>query len=176
VNTKERKKELTSLLRDKEYRDAFVEASINIGVPSQIRTLRKQRGWTQKILAAEAKMLQESVSRIEDPTRGSINLKTLLKFASAFDLGLTVKFVPFGEMVDRKLKLSLETLEVESFEKDPYFKEDQEPLIIADSTKYSAESSSLATSNNVIFIADYLNPQVIHQPVNSEAASAAFNY
>lgn len=121
MSTAKQKNELISLLKDKEYRDAFVEASIKIGVPAQIRVLRKQREWSEEKLADEAKMKQPAISRLEDPTRGSVNLKTLLRIAAAFNVGLIVRFVPFGEMAKQKLKLSLESLVVVSFNKDPYF-------------------------------------------------------
>jgi transcriptional regulator with XRE-family HTH domain len=109
-------------LKNREYRDAYVRASIDIGVPVQIRTLRKQREWTQEKLASKANMKQESISRIEDQTRGSVNLKTLIKLASAFDLALVVRFVSFGDLVKWKRNLSKEKLEAISFEDEPYLR------------------------------------------------------
>jgi transcriptional regulator with XRE-family HTH domain len=128
VSIVKQKNELISLLQDKEYRDAFVVASINIGVPAQIRTLRKQRQWSQEKLAEEAMMQQEGISRIEDPDRGSVNLKTLLKLAAAFNVGLIVRFVPFSEMINWKLNLSLDAMEVKSFDQEIYFKQPDEEI------------------------------------------------
>src|SRR5882672_4031130 len=34
--------------RGKEYREAFVESEINIGIPFQIKAMREARGWPQK--------------------------------------------------------------------------------------------------------------------------------
>lgn len=125
MNIGEQRKEIFDELNDKEYRDAYVKASIDIGVPSQILALREQRKWTQEELGKRATMVQESISRIEDPTRGTVNIKTLMRLASAFDLGLMVRFVPFSKLVEWKLNLSLEALEANSFDDDPYFKEEE---------------------------------------------------
>ncbi len=124
---KNRKNKIYDALKNKEYRDGFVKASIDVGVPSQILALREQRGWTQEDLGAHADMKQESISRIEDPTRGSVNLKTLIRLASAFDVGLMVRFAPFNHLVNLKLNLSLEALEVDSFTDESYF-QIEEPL------------------------------------------------
>lgn len=155
MNTVEEKNELISLLKDKEYRDAFVAASINIGVPAQIRVLRKQRDWSEKRLADEAKMLQPAISRLEDPDRGSVNLKTLLRLAAAFNVGLVVRFVPFSEMVDWKLKLSLKSLEVESFDKDPYFWGKRKKGTVASATNEYKGITPTEASSNVISLTDH---------------------
>lgn len=175
MNTRERKAEFKKLLRDKEYRDAFVSAAINVGIPSQIRALREQkdRDWSQGELGDKANMAQESISRIEDPSRGSVNnIKTLLRLASAFDVGLLVKFVPFSELIERKLTLSIESLEVQSFDKDPYFQEKDDMTVTTDiateaiiigQLEYDLTEEAVAeiptsekTSGNVISIQEYL--------------------
>lgn len=157
MNIVDEKNELISLLNDKEYRDAFVSASIYIGVPSQIRVLRKQREWSEGKLADEAKMLQPAISRLEDPERGSVNLKTLLRLAAAFNVGLIVRFVPFSEMVDWKLKLSLKSLEVPSFDKDTYFQSTEEKEVVTSAIpeQYKIQSTP-AASDKVVYIKDHL--------------------
>jgi transcriptional regulator with XRE-family HTH domain len=121
VNTIERKEKLKAQLKDKRYRDAFVSEHIDTGIPFQIRALRKQRELTQKKLSEITGMAQERISIAENPNYSRFNLKTLKRIASAFDVALIVRFVPFSELVNWELNLSSEALEAVSFEKDPYF-------------------------------------------------------
>ena len=131
MNTNDQKNELIELLQDKEYRTAYANSSIDIGVPSQILALREQRNWSQKELGEKANMAQESISRLEDPTRGSFTLNTLKRLAAAFDIALIVRFIPFSELVDWKLRLSLESLEVKSFDEESYFQEYLETPVVS---------------------------------------------
>jgi len=117
------KKVIEDLKSSKEYRDAFVEEHIDTGVPFQIHTLREQRIWTQKDLGIHAGMAQETISRLEDPSYGKLTLKTLKRLASAFDVALMVRFVPFSELVEWELHLTPDSLKAQSFEEESYFKE-----------------------------------------------------
>jgi len=120
----DRKKEkLINELKNKDYRDAFVSEHITTGVPFQIKALREQRDWSQKELGKQAKMLQERISVLEDPDYGKFNINTLKKIASAFDIGLVVRFVPFSELAEWELNLSSKSLQVPSFNEDKYFQE-----------------------------------------------------
>jgi transcriptional regulator with XRE-family HTH domain len=91
---------LIAELRDKSYRDAYVASRIKIGLPFQARALRKSRGWTQEQLAEHAQMSQPRIAEIEKASERRFNLETLLRIASAFDVGLEVNFVPISEIVD----------------------------------------------------------------------------
>lgn len=122
MNTMKINKQLINELTNKEYRDAFVSAHIDNGIPFQIRALRKQKGWTQKKLAEHIGMKQERISALENPNYSKFTLTTLKKLASAFDVALIVRFAPFGELVKWELELSPEALNPLSFDKDPYFK------------------------------------------------------
>ena len=87
----------------REYRDAFVEQLINEGVPAQIRALRLQRGWSQRELGKRAPggdIAQGTISLLEDPAYEGRTLKTLLRLASAFGVGLAVRFVALSDIVD----------------------------------------------------------------------------
>lgn len=123
MNILNKKQKLIEELKDKRYRDAFISAHIDTGIPFQIRAIRKQRKWTQKELADHAGMLQERISVAENPNYSRFNLKTLKKIASAFDVALIVRYVPFSELVKWELDLSPESLQAVSFNGDPYFKE-----------------------------------------------------
>ena len=124
MNTSGRKERLRNALSDKEYRDAFVAAQANVGIPFQIRALREREPWTQKEFAEKAGMKQSWISKIENPGYSGFSLKTLLKLASVFDVGLVVRFVPIGQLVEWELNLSNNSLEVPSFSEDPYFREE----------------------------------------------------
>ena len=108
---------LTSELREKQYRDAYVSSQIRIGLPFQIRALRKTCGnMTQAALATAAKMSQPRISEIESPGGRNLNIETLLRLASGFDVALEIRFVTFSELVARSESFDPERFEVISFE------------------------------------------------------------
>lgn len=149
MNITERKRSLINRLKDKEYRDAYVKASIDVDIPSQILALREQRDWTQEDLGTRADMKQEAISRIEDPEHASVTLKTLTRFAAAFDLALMVRFVPFSQLVNWKLNLSLKALEADSFDND-FFLNSEVGDKEYDIDKQHANVQRTDTTNNII--------------------------
>lgn len=104
-------------LKDKAYRDAYVREHIRIGLPYQIRAMREEecRKWTQKELGDRADKPQNVISRIEDPTYGKLTLQTLLELASAFDVALVVKFVPFTKFITEFDDVSPRSLEAKDY-------------------------------------------------------------
>ena len=66
--------------------------------PSQIRALRRRRNMTQEMLADVTGMKQSRISAVERPGE-LLSVDTLIRLASAFKVGLIVKFVPFSEML-----------------------------------------------------------------------------
>lgn len=117
--TSTRWQQIASSLSDKEYRDLFTIEEINTGLPFQIRAMRQVRGWSQKDLADRVGMTQEGVSRLENPDYGKPTLTTLKRLASAFDVGLAVRFVPFSHLVDWAVSFGPEDLAVPDYEHDP---------------------------------------------------------
>ncbi len=107
--------ELVKKLSTPEFRGAFVASQINIGVPFQIRALRKERHWTQPELAERAGMKQSRISAMEKPGGPKLNIETLCRLASAFDVGLEVRFVPFGELIDHNDGFNPDSFSVKSF-------------------------------------------------------------
>src|SRR5207253_5241953 len=90
---------------------------IKNGVPYQIRSLREQRGWTQGYLGETAGKRQHGISRLEDPRYGSkLSIKSLLEIASAFDVALLIKFVPFSKLLNEYDDVSPEALSANSIE------------------------------------------------------------
>lgn len=115
-----KKRRLIEKLKNKAYRDAFVSDHISIGIPFQIRALRKEREWTQGDLGKAAKMAQTAISRLEG-RYGSSTLATLCKLASAFDVALLVRFVTFGRLLEETADLSPKAMGAVSFDVDPAF-------------------------------------------------------
>jgi len=95
-----RRQQIVDSLRLKESRDAFVDAEIRTTVPFQIREMRKDRKWTQEELATRIDSCQPTVDMFEDPDYATFTVASLKRLASAFDVALVVRFVPFSELVD----------------------------------------------------------------------------
>ena len=93
-------------LRNKEYRDSFVASQISNTIAAQIFALREARGWKQAEGAARAGMKQSRISDLEDPNYENYQTRTLVKLASAFDVGLVIRFVPFSELAKLSANLS----------------------------------------------------------------------
>ncbi len=108
--------QLLNSLRDKAYRALFVETQIEALIPFQIRAMRARRGWTQKDLAERAGMAQGRISVLESTDyEGAVNIKTLVKLADAFDVGLIVRFAPFSEVADWSTRWSRDRHDVPDF-------------------------------------------------------------
>ena len=89
-------------LSDKTYRDAFVEGHVGDFLASQIYSLRLARRWTQAELADKAGATQPQICKWESSCEG-VRLTSLHKLASAFDVALLVKFVPFSQLAKEAL-------------------------------------------------------------------------
>ncbi len=110
---------LLSGLRDKAYRALFVETQIETVIPFQIRAMRLRRGWTQKQLAEQAGMAQGRISLLESINyEGAVNVKTLVKLADAFDVGLVVRFAPFSEIADWSTRVTSDTHDVPDYARE----------------------------------------------------------
>jgi transcriptional regulator with XRE-family HTH domain len=118
MSTNSVRKQLIEKFRDKEYRDGFVSERIFSGLPLKIHALREQRRLSQKQLGEKAGVAQAWVSKLEDPNYGKLTLSTLMRLASALDVGLEVDFVPFSRVLDAALSLSQESFKVASFSED----------------------------------------------------------
>jgi transcriptional regulator with XRE-family HTH domain len=102
----------------KTYRDAFVAAHVSNTVASQIASLRAERKWTQGELAEKSGMRQSRISALEDPNNENFEVKTLERLASAFDVALTVRFVPYSEIAIWASNITQDQLSVPDFEHD----------------------------------------------------------
>ncbi len=61
---------------------------------------------------------QTNVSRLESPGYGRLNITTLQRIASVFDVALIVRFVPFSELIRWTDELSPEVMAPQSFEEE----------------------------------------------------------
>jgi transcriptional regulator with XRE-family HTH domain len=105
-------------LSDKQYRDAYVASQLRIGLPMQCRALRESRTWTQPKLAEVAGWSQPRISELERPGERKPNIETLLKLASAFDVALQVRFVPFSQFVDDSDHVDYDNFYIHPFAED----------------------------------------------------------
>ena len=106
------------LAASKEYRSAFVTAQFKRLVPFQIRTLRKQRRWSQEQLAENCKLTQGVISRAEDSDYGNLTVNTILRIADGFDVAFIGRFVPFSELDEWFVDLSEEKVQAPGFEEE----------------------------------------------------------
>jgi transcriptional regulator with XRE-family HTH domain len=111
-------KEIWKKMGRKAYRDAFVSAHVSNTVASQIAALRAAKGWTQTELAEHAGMKQSRISALEDPNYENIEVGTLRRLASAFDVAVTVRFIPFSDLAYWAATLSEDKLVVPKFDED----------------------------------------------------------
>lgn len=106
------------ICKSKAYRDSYVAAHVSNTVAAQITLMREERDWTQSLLAEKAGMKQSRISTLEDPNYENIEVATLRRLASAFDVGLTIRFVPFSELVSWAEHHTASELNVPTLEND----------------------------------------------------------
>lgn len=109
---------LVSEFSDREYAHAYMQSHTVSRIAAQVHAIRKQRGWSQSDLAKAADITQERVSKIESADFESVTLKTLNKFAEAFDVHLQVAFVSFSQGIVDVANLSPTRLEVKPRDQD----------------------------------------------------------
>ena len=111
---------LWNRLADREYREAYLDEAINTGLSSQIYALRVSRGLTQAEVASRTGIAQPTLSRLESDAHG-VTTATLKRLGNVYDVALSVRFVPFGELA-REVAQGKVDREIKSFEHDvpPY--------------------------------------------------------
>ncbi len=111
--------QLWKSLENKEYRRAFI--ADDTGLAFQIKMLRDKKGWTQAELGKRAGgKKQETISQWENPNYGKYSLSTLKDLAIAFDVGLSMRFAPFSELVQWNCNLTAERLAPPSFDEEEH--------------------------------------------------------
>ena len=110
---------LAAKFTDKAYRDAFVAEQIFSRLPLKMRCLREDQDLTQRQLGDLAGMKQTWVSKLEDPNYGKLTIATLLKVASALDVGLQIDFVPYSKVLSDAVYRTSGSFAVPKFVDDP---------------------------------------------------------
>jgi len=154
----------------KRYREEFVAAQVKRGIPFQIRTLLKKRGWSQGELAERAGLTQGVVSRAADPEYGNLTLNTIVRIAAGFDVAFIGVFVPFSKLAGWFTELSEDGVTVESFEEED--QKFQNGLSVVGSGAAEAAETAFKPVQEIPTDADVyaylLNRQRPRQPVKSE--------
>jgi transcriptional regulator with XRE-family HTH domain len=111
---------LLSELKDRDYRESYVEAHAKDTVAFQLRQMRLAENWEQKDVAARLgnSKLQPMISRYENPDYGKYSVTTLLELARVFDVALVVRFVKLSELLRWDLHKTAETLQPASYSRD----------------------------------------------------------
>ncbi|WP_209427308.1 helix-turn-helix transcriptional regulator [Pararhodobacter sp. SW119] len=127
-------------LESKTFRDVFAAETTSNTLASQLYVFRTQRGMTQADLADLAGMRQSRISNLEQDCH-NVTLTTLRRLASALDVALLVKFVPFSELLDESTRQNLDKKILSFHEDSPKF--NSMPVGFFSST--SASASNIAT-------------------------------
>ena len=152
---------IARLRRSKKSRDRLVSSNLAKTIAYQIRATRKERDWTKAKLADEAGMTPNNFSRLEDPDYGKHTITSLQRLASALDVALVVRFVPFSQYVkwlsgtpflDEGLRP--EALAVPSFEK-----EEQDGVCEIENRYWSVQVTPDAIASGI----QTVNPKLLYQ-------------
>ena len=147
------KKDLLASFKEREFREAFNLENVYTTICFQLHALREERDMTQGKLGKAAQMAPERISILEDPNAESKpTLKTLLRLAGALDVGLDVRFVPFGEVLQRSVQTDMQELGVVSFDDELPALEQQIAFEEALERLRSPVSGATHASNNLVVL------------------------
>ena len=132
--------QIWSSLQDEEYRREYA-ADVGTGLAFQIKLIREKNGWSQQRLANFVGSHQPTIHQWEDPDYGNHTLNSLKSLASAFDLGLMVKFVPFSELVHWNANLTPERLAPPSFDEEQVARRNDEEQVARRERVAASEST-----------------------------------
>jgi transcriptional regulator with XRE-family HTH domain len=112
------KQQMLEALKDKEYRQAFIEESIRSRITAQINALRNEREWDYRTFAESIGKKLSWAYRLEDPNSAAPTIPTLLEVAQAFDIGLDVRFRRFSELLEDVTTMTPKSFLVPSFDSE----------------------------------------------------------
>ena len=105
-------------LKNKFFRSEYVAENVRVGIASQIKAMRNARELSQTDLAKMTGKAQSAIARFEDPDYGKFSVQSLLEIADAFDVWLSVEFIPFSMGLLRTDNRSAFALNAVSFSDD----------------------------------------------------------
>lgn len=114
----ERSAKISKLIKSRQSRESYIRAKLNVLLPAQIKGLRLHWPMTQEELGQAAEMKQSRISAMERPGAVKFNLETLIRLASAFKVGMVVKFVPFSEMLRWENDFAQDSFDVPTIDVD----------------------------------------------------------
>jgi transcriptional regulator with XRE-family HTH domain len=112
---------ISKLIKSRDTRESYIRSKLSVLLPAQIRSLRLRREKTQAELGSDADMKQGRISVLERIGEVSFHIETLIKLASAFRVGLIVKFVPMSEMLEWENRFQPDAFDVVKIEDDLAF-------------------------------------------------------
>lgn len=121
---RERSKRISRLMNDRVSRQSYVFSKISVLVPSQIKALRlRSTTPKQEKLAKAAGTHQSRLSMLEQggAAAANVTLDTLAWIASIHKVGVTIKFVPFSEMLEWENSYSQDTFNITRLDADEAF-------------------------------------------------------
>lgn len=168
VLSKSMEKIFRKMKKDKEVREAYVEAEIVSSLAHQIRAMRIDRKLSQADLAKKMKTTQAAISRLEDPSYGQLSLQTLFKLSHAFDTGLRVEFVSTLNMLNSTFKPKESARHVASFEEEVDNVVFYSPMQTRESASTQTVNAKTISVGHTAMLAPTLVQQVVdneHQPI-----------
>ena len=166
-------KHISRIRKGKQNRENYVASHLRHGLSHQIRLTRESRGLTQSELAKLVGVSQNLISRWESTGYGQYTVSTLNRIASALDVALMVRFVPFSRMVDWlsgtpsvDFGLDVDALQVASFTE-----EDQKGMFNTDHQQMTIASSMMPHGALAPFnkqAADFVHKESLGNPQLSD--------
>ncbi|MDR3738809.1 MAG: helix-turn-helix transcriptional regulator [Terracidiphilus sp.] len=117
----DRSKLISRLIDNRDTRESYIRSKLSVLIPSQIRSLRLRRELTQAELGSEAEMKQVRISAVERIGDACFSVETLVRLASAFRVGLLIRFVPMSEMLGWENSFDPDAFNVTPLEEDQEF-------------------------------------------------------
>lgn len=117
----ERSTMISKLIEDHETRESYIRSKLSVLIPSQIKSMRLRRGLTQSELGVKTGMKQARISALEHIGDASFSLSTLIRIASAFKIGLQVRFVTMSELLAWENSFEPDSFDVVPIQEDDSF-------------------------------------------------------
>jgi transcriptional regulator with XRE-family HTH domain len=136
----------SALFADEEFRKGFCSSHLLGFLPSQLRTLRKSEGLSQKDLAKKLNTQQSAVSRLEKVDNGSLNIGTAIEIGEALDRPFIAYWGYYSELlghVARSEQAPQAFLATAAYRDDPGFFPWKPPVPSAESELVRAVQKAL---------------------------------
>lgn len=105
---------------DDEFREFYMESTVEQDIAWQIASNRKARKLSQKDLAIKCSTRQSAIARLEDPTYGKHSIAMLVKVAHAFECALRIKLIPYSQLAEEVQDTSDEALLAAPFSEEKH--------------------------------------------------------